>query len=412
MVSIEPDGFEEAQCIKVAAEDQLYVTRNYIVTHNTIQALTVAALDFDAGIASRVLVVCDAGLKYNWAYDEISDLTEFTWMVLDGDPLQRAEQLAEFEQTHCDILIVNYEQVVAHWRELNDIGFDIVMVDECQEIKNQKAGKTKAVHQLRPKRWILMSGTPLENRPDELWSPLRLVDPNTPKYWPWVQRHCLFGGFGGRQIVGVKKRSELKAYLEDVMIRRIKADTLKLPEKEFTKIEVELSPLQRELYDEVIDELQLTMPSDPTPMELESGLTRTLRLRQICSTPANLGFEDDSAKLDAVIEEYLKLAAQGHKCVFFSQFRETIACLERRIQAHDLPVWTIRGGVKQKERKLRERGLESDCRAGCVRRHLPHCGPRSDPGGRSPLLHGRQALRPREDVTGRGQTPPYWPVDD
>ena len=356
IVSIEPDGFEEAQCIKVDAADSLYVTRNYIVTHNTIQSLTVAALDFDRGWAKRVLVICTASLKANWA-SEIEEHTLFSYQVLEGSVKQKRKILDEFDS---DILIVNYEQVISYPTELLNLKFDIVIVDECQAIKNFGAQRTAAVHRLMPRRWFLLSGTPLETRPDELWSPLRLIDPvNTPHYWTWVNSHCVFAT-GTRQVVGVKKAERLRQHIEQVFLRRLKKDCLDLPEKQHIKVNIDLSPYQRRLHDQAEKELMLQLPKDPDPMELESGLMKALRLRQICSTPANLeGLEDDSAKLDAVIAKLLELRDAGHKAVVFCKFRPTIDCLVRRCEAAGIANWVHHGGIKLPQRKANQRAWEA-----------------------------------------------------
>jgi SNF2 family DNA or RNA helicase len=319
----------------------------------TLMSLSVAALDFDRGWASKVLVICDASLKDNWG-DEIDKWSTFTWEVLDGrDPGKRRAKLAAFDR---EILIVNYEQVMAHPNELLAMGFDIIIVDECQAIRNYEAKRTQAVHRLTAKRWFLLSGTPLDNRPNELWSPLRLADPdNTPAYWTWVNAHCVFAP-KSKVVVGVKKAEKLRRHIDQLFLRRLKGDCLDLPDKQRIKINVELSPYQRRLHDQAEKELILQLPQDPEPMDLESGLMKALRLRQICSTPANVeGLEDDSAKLDAVIAKLRELNDAGLKAVVFTQFRPTIDCLLRRCEAEGIKTWAHHGGIPRPQRQVNVR---------------------------------------------------------
>lgn len=305
----------------------------------TIQSLTAAALDFDAGRARRVLVISGSKqLKYQWA-DEIEKFTHFTYHVLEGTPKQRAAQLLDFD---ADILIVNYEQIHKYVKVFNHMGFDIVIVDECHELKNPEAVRTKAAHQLKVKRWFLLSGTPVLNRPDELWSPLKLIDPNTPDYWPWVNKHCLFRE---GKVVGVKQKGALKAYTSTIMLRRLKADCLDLPEKQYVRVNVEMGSAQRQAYREVLEELQAKLPANPTAMQRNAGNIQALRLRQVCSTPANIGLPDDSAKLDVAVERAAELVANGHKVICFTQFRPTLACMEERLTRAGIPFYSIHGGV-------------------------------------------------------------------
>ena len=109
----------------------------------SLQALTVAAIDFQRQWANKVIVVCPATLKWNWE-DEIKKFTKFTCLILDGTPSERLTQIELFKMMDLDVLIVNYEQVVAHITQLNEIGFDIAIYDEAHYIKNHKSKRTKA----------------------------------------------------------------------------------------------------------------------------------------------------------------------------------------------------------------------------------------------------------------------------
>lgn len=336
----------------------------------TIQSLSAAAIEWDQRGPLRILVVCDASLKRNWA-KEILKLTEYRHHILEGiNYTQREASFNAYLAANDDILIVHYDQLVSRKLKqpdgsfvrtkvvegLLDMEWDIVIADEAHALKNPTASRTKALHNLRVRRWFLVTGTPMENRPDELWSLLKLAIPETQGYWKWVQRFCLYGGHGGHQIVGVKRKDELKTYLEDVMLRRLKRDCLDLPDKHYVKVETELSDVQKDLYRSIIDELVIKLPGSPTPMEVETGLKRSLRLRQICSTPANIeGLPDDSGKLDAVVAQTKDVLSGGNKLVTFTEFRGTLHCLERRYESLGIPVFTVFGtGMALDERDRRQ----------------------------------------------------------
>lgn len=346
------DGIEfrehQIEGIRWMASNSSFLLADEMGLGKSLQSLAVVAVDFEKGWAKRVLVIVPAGLKYNWA-DEIERWTLFSYTVLEGTPAKRDKMLAEFND---DVLIINYEQVAKHLDQLNALGFDIVILDEAHAIKGHRSQRTKAVHKLKAERFFLLTGSPVLNRADELWSLLHRIDPaKYPNYWRWVNAHCLFGGFKGKQVTGVKRPKELRDKVSAVMLRRLKSECLDLPEKQYIKIHVDMNPGQRRLYNQAFDEMQITLPDDPDPMQLESALTRFLRLKQICSTPANLGLEDDSAKLDVAVDKIVELVDNGHKVVVFTQFRGTLAALEARLDHAKVPTWQLHGDVPKRRRQ-------------------------------------------------------------
>jgi SNF2 family DNA or RNA helicase len=320
----------------------------------SLQALTVAAIDFEMGYAKRFLCVVPASLKGNW-HDEIGEHTSFKTMVLDGTPKKRRDQLKEFEEEGCHGLIVNYEQVIPHLDELNALGFDIVIYDEAHYLKNPQAKRTKASQRLHAKRHFLLTGSPMLGHVDDLWSLLYRIDPNMENYWHFRNRYCVFGGYKDKQIVGVKNRDELYERLQKVMVRRLKEEVLDLPEKQRITIRLDLSPLQQELYDEVMEQMRLAAP-DPTaasPMEIENALSRFLRLKQICGTPAALKFEDSedrhpdqSAKLDRAVEMVDEIVNENDEhVVVFTQFRAVLECMGDRLTKRGIDYELLHGDV-------------------------------------------------------------------
>lgn len=316
----------------------------------SLQALTVAAIDFERDLAHRVLVVTPASLKWNWAA-EIERHTHFSYAVLDGSPDKRRVQLREFD---ADVLIINYEQVKPHLDTLNAMRFDIAIYDEAHFFKNHRAIRTKAVLGLRIARNFLLTGSPLLNRVNDLWALLHRIDPiGYPKYWTFLNRYAVYGGFKDKEIVGVKNQSELTERLRSVMVRREKRDVLDLPPKQHVTVTVDMHPEQQRLYKRAADELLIDLPGEASPMEIENGLTRFLRLKQICGTTATMpGHHDHSHKLDRAVEMVDELVANGERVVVFTQFRGVQIAMEARLAAAEINAWVLNGDTPISERPL------------------------------------------------------------
>lgn len=318
----------------------------------TLQALTVAAIDYERGFARRTLIVSPASLKWNWAA-EMDLHTNFSYLVLDGLPKARGEQLAEFERNGIDVLVVNYEQVKTHLGDLNRLGFNIAIYDEAHYIKNHKAARTKASLGLRADRHFLLTGSPLLNQVNDLWALLHRIDPNGfPKFWSFMNRYAVYGGYKDKQVVGVKNQAELTERLRSVMVRREKKDVLDLPDKQVISVTVELHPEQRKLYRQAADELKIEMPGLATPMEIENALTRFLRLKQICGTTAAIeGFPDHSYKLDRAVEMVEEITASGELVVVFTQFRAVLAAMKHRLDTRGIGSFQLHGDVPMRHRQ-------------------------------------------------------------
>ena len=351
---------------------QMMTMRNFLLADDmglgkSLQSIVVAAGDVCRGWAEKILVISPITLKSNWS-DEFDKFTGIPHMIFGQSidpknpermkrltPAKRTQQLSEFAaMAGPRALIVNYEQVDKHLVQLNKIGFDIVIFDEAHYMKNPSAQRTKACHKLRANRYFLLTGTPMLNQVDELWSPLHLIDPmGYPKYYSFKNRYCVFGGFQDKQIIGVKNEKELQDKLNKVMIRRLKKDVLDLPEVQYIVKKLELSDAQKKLYDTAERDLEIEMVGLNDPSEIENALTKLLRLKQICGTTLPFTGIDDSAKLDQAIEDALEIT-KGHRLVVFTQFRAVQEAFASRLDtiAPSIDIWELNGDVPQHERQM------------------------------------------------------------
>jgi SNF2 family DNA or RNA helicase len=333
----------------------------------TLQALTVFAVDVVMDKSLTMVVIAPATLKDNWA-DEIEKFTRFPYIILGRGvhprtgriitlgPADRVAQLVQFRtMTGPKILICNYEQIDPHIKELNAMRFDIACFDEAHLMKNHKAKRTKACLSLYSRRSFMLTGSPMLNQVNELWTLLNRIDPGRfPKFWPFVMRYAVFGGYEGKQIVGVKNQRELNGILQEYMVRRLAKDWLGLDEPQYIPRTVDLHPRQRDLYDEVVDDMRLTTGDGPE--DIQNALTKFLRLKQICGTTATVIDEDHSHKLDLAIQDDMDLVRIGEKVVVFTQFRGVMAAYVNRLtqacikEKLPIPIFELHGDVKTGDR--------------------------------------------------------------
>ena len=200
----------------------------------TIQALGLINLDKTIG---NVLVICPASLKLNWKREAQK------WLVR---PLKVSIANGAFAPG--GLVIINYEQVKKYRAQIDAVQWDLLVVDEAHYLKNAKADRTamvlgrwnqvpaKVIRPIQAKRKVFLTGTPILNRPCELWTLLQAIDKRGlgANWKQFHTRYCAaYQGRHGWVIDGASNLDELQAKLRSgVMIRRMKADVLtELPAK-------------------------------------------------------------------------------------------------------------------------------------------------------------------------------------
>lgn len=228
----------------------------------TVQSLAYKQLHLDL---KPVIIFCTKSTKWNLAYECDQWLSSCDVSVLSGKP-DRNLLSEDINIINYDILANDFEEIFTKKgnkvrREIPNSGWvdlllelnpKLCIYDECQKIKNETAERTKAALSIGRKspHIIGLSGTPIENQPDDIFNIVNLINPHLFKSkWHFKERYCnpKFNGFA-KVYKGSSNEEELNQILQNVMIRRLKTDVLKeLPDKTFTFVPLELD--NREEYD-------------------------------------------------------------------------------------------------------------------------------------------------------------------
>jgi SNF2 family DNA or RNA helicase len=313
----------------------------------------------------RVLAVVPNAVKWFW-YEQFQEWApEYQAFVLNGDKAQRERTIVKFyqEDTRPKVLITHYEGLRLHWRDLKP--FDILIADEAHRIKERSSQQTKATKAIHSRYLWLLTGTPIRNRVDELWSLLNAIDPKRwSGYWAFVDNFCdVYDTQWGKQIAGIKpdKRDELERQLSLYMLRRRARDVLpNLKTPRATSVPVTLSAEQLRTYHELKEEF-FTRFENGLEMSTPWVIQMITRLRQICLNPALFGGTDVSPKTDALMSLLDDYREDGVKVVVFSQFRRYVEYVAARLEAKKVPYMLYTGTVSQTQRIANEKEFqESD----------------------------------------------------
>jgi SWI/SNF-related matrix-associated actin-dependent regulator 1 of chromatin subfamily A len=280
-----------------------------------------------------VLIVCPNGLKSNWA-DEVERFSSLPYAVFGSG--RKARRVA-FRSLKAAVYIINYEAVSAELPSLRALlRFKpmALVLDESHRIKTPDSKVTRGILQLRTdaKRRYLLTGTPVANKPEDLWSQVFFLDDGAAlggTFEEFRGRYCSVEG-------GYQSVDDLRERLATLALRRTKAEAIRLPPKEFVRVAVDLAPKQRLLYDQMRNELALWVRSLSGEEVLKQGeaiLARMVRLAQLASNPALLdaGYKETPAKFLALDSALATLSKKsGQKAIVWTSFVDNVRALKAR----------------------------------------------------------------------------------
>ena len=222
--------------------------------------------------------------------------------------------------------------------------------DEMHKMKNPTAQQTKGFLKCNPEIKVGMTGTPLMNSPLDLYVLLKWLGIESHAFYSFKNHYCVMGGYGGYEIVGYKNMEQLTEQVRDIMIRRLKADVLDLPEKMYVDEYVEMEGKQEVFYKEVNAGIKTALANGE--INLDNPLATLIRLRQATGYPGILSNITDSAKLDRMVDLTEEALSGGQKVVIFSNWTQMTDEIGARFDKLGIRVSQITGETPDSQRQL------------------------------------------------------------
>ena len=315
----------------------------------TIQAIGVAEmLAREAGIR-KVLIVTPASLKSQWR-DEIRRFCGREALLVNGS----AEERTEKYRNDSFFTVCNYEQVIRDILAVERVAWDLIILDEGQRIKNWETKTSNIIKGLHSTFALVLSGTPLENRLDELFSVVEFIDDRRlgPAF-RFFPRHQLRDEEG--KMFGYQRLDELRERLKPVLLRRTRNSVLsELPPRVTELIRIPPTDEQLELHR---SNMKIVVQILSKPYVNEMDLLRLRRALLMCRLAANStalvdkqhpGYSTKLQTLDDLFEQLL--GERGRKIVLFSEWTSMLDLIEPLLKGHGADYVRLDGDVPQRAR--------------------------------------------------------------
>uniref|UniRef100_A0A6P7GKH5 Chromodomain-helicase-DNA-binding protein 6 isoform X2 n=1 Tax=Diabrotica virgifera virgifera TaxID=50390 RepID=A0A6P7GKH5_DIAVI len=341
----------------------------------TIQSLTFLHSVWEWGVRGPFLVIAPLSTIPNWQR-EIEGWTDLNVIVYHGSATSR-NMLQEYEMyyknekgqfikdiTKFNILITTFEIIVTDFADLKGFNWRICVIDEAHRLKNRNCKLLEGLRQLTLEHRVLLSGTPLQNNVNELFSLLNFLEPTQ-----FSNNETFVQEFG--QLKSEQEVQKLQCLLKPMMLRRLKEDVEKsLAPKEETVVEVELTNIQKKYYRGILERNFSFLSKGTTHANIPNLMNTMMELRKCCIHPyllngaeeqiqydyKNQHGEDNDAYYKALIQSsgkmvlidklLPKLKANGHRVLIFSQMVKCLDILEDYLMFKKYPFERIDGRIR------------------------------------------------------------------
>ena len=323
----------------------------------TAQTIAHIAVEHAAGRLDRpALIVVPTSLVANWTAELTKFASHLRVAVLHG--LDRHERRGCLSETQ--VAITTYTVLARDIEQMRGLAWHLVVLDEAQAIKNPDAKATRAVCQLDTRHRLCLSGTPIENNLEELWSQFAFLMP---------------GLFGERRTFARRFRTPIEQRGDDVrraqlvrrirpfLLRRTKADVAtELPPKHTILRRITLAPAQREFYETIRGMLHDKVRAQVAEHSLAASrivvLDALLKLRQACCDPQLVKLPSAqqvkvSSKLDDLLGMLGEMIPEGRRVLLFSQFTSMLDLIKPKLAEASIRFVELRGDTRDRAEPVR-----------------------------------------------------------
>lgn len=299
----------------------------------------------------RSIIVCPTSLIYNWKEEFGKFNPQLKVLPIDGTPAQRKKLLTDLEQY--EVVITSYSLLQKDIDIYKEYNFGYAILDEAQQIKNRSTRNAKSVKMIEAQHRLILTGTPIENSLEDLWSLFDFLMPGLlSSFDRFIEKYVR-----NTAVPQSNNQEILRRKVSPFILRRMKRDVLEeLPPISEIVYHCHLSEPQRELYksyaDSAREELsQLVKKEGFDKVQIQVLATLT-RLKQICCHPAIFAKEKaeqgDSSKYDMLMELLQTLIEGKHKTVIFSQYTRMLNIMREDLQRLGIRFCYLDGSSKNR----------------------------------------------------------------
>ena len=339
--------------IRFAAKAGKAIIADEMGLGKTIQAIGTAELLRKEGLIGSVLVLCPTSLKYQWR-SEIKKFTDAEVFVIEGSHLKRKEAYNRPEPYK----IISYNSAANDIKILGSLQTDMLIMDEVQRLKNWNTQISRAARKIEADYSVILSGTPLENKLDELYSIVEFVDNfRLAPYYLFKDKHIITDETG--KVLGYKNLNDIGKKLSDILIRRRKKDVkLQMPERSDKNLFIPMTNEQKDMHQEWQNQVRLLVLkwrkmhflSDKDRKRLLLFLSQ---MRMVCDSSYIL---DQKTRYDTKVDECVNIicdiiSEESEKVVVFSQWERMTRLIAKELEKKEIGFEYLHGGVPSEKRK-------------------------------------------------------------
>ncbi|MFD2829943.1 DEAD/DEAH box helicase [Corticicoccus populi] len=306
----------------------------------TLQCIAYLLSEKEDAPGKPSLIVAPASLTYNWKNEFEKFAPSLNVEVVSGTVPERTAVLRSDNVP--DVYITSYHTLRQDVDWYKEQVFHAVILDEAQAIKNHRTKIAKAVRLIRASKRFALSGTPIENSQDELWSIFQAVMPG------FLYDYKAFHNMEPETIARI---------VRPFIMRRLKEDVLdELPDKIENTYYTDMNPEQKKLYLAYLERIQKETANALETEGLAKGRIKILagltRLRQLCCHPALFieNYTGDSGKLDALFEVIENAEENNRRILLFSQFPSMLKIIQNKLKQTGRSSYYLDGSTPSKER--------------------------------------------------------------